>query len=261
MLTLANKTIASHFLLGTAQYPSPEILQKAIKAANTDVITVSIRRQKPATNNPFWDYLKTCDCHILPNTAGCFSAKEAIVTAQMARELFATNWIKLEVIGDDHTLQPNPLELIKASKELIKQGFQVFPYCTDDLVCCQALVDLGCDILMPLAAPIGSGKGILNPYALRLLRQRFSDITLIIDAGIGKPSQAAAVMEMGMDGVLLNTAVALAHDPINMASAFAKAIESGHQAYQAGLMPSRDMARSSTPLLGKAFEELTGWKK
>jgi thiazole synthase len=254
MLKIGDQEVHSRFLLGTARYPSPEILKQAIEAAQTEIITVSIRRQSPGLkNNPFWELIKSLDCHILPNTAGCFSAKEAVFTAKMARELFNTNWIKVEVMGDDHTLQPHPMELIKATEELIKDGFEVFPYCTDDLICCQELVNVGCRILMPLASHIGSGKGILNPYSLKLLRERFPDKTIIIDAGIGKPSHAVEAMEMGMDAVLLNTAVARSAHPIQMAEAFSKAIFAGRLAYEAGMMVSQDMAHMSTPMIGKPF--------
>lgn len=258
MLKIGNEIVQSRFLLGTSQYPSPEVLRQAICAAKTDVITVSIKRQSPNIQcNPFWDFLQAIDCHILPNTAGCFSATEAIATAHMARELFNTHWIKLEVIGDDYTLQPNPIELIKAAERLLSDGFEVLPYCTDDFVCCKELVNSGCTTLMPLASPIGSGKGIINPYALQLLRDRFPDITLIIDAGIGRPSHALQAIEMGMDAVLLNTAVALANNPVQMAGAFAKAIEAGRTAFEAGMIMSRDMARRSTPLIGKPFWQET----
>ncbi len=254
MLTIGNTQLSSRFFLGTAQYPSPEVLKTAVIAAKTEVLTVSIRRQSlDSHNNPFWELLKSLDCHILPNTAGCFSAEEAIVTARMARELFNTHWIKLEVMGDEHTLQPNPIELIKAAAVLVEEGFEIFPYCTDDLVCCRELINLGCNILMPLASPIGSGQGILNPYAIRLLRDRFPDKTLVIDAGIGKPSHAIQAMEYGVDAVLLNTAVAQANDPVVMARAFAKAIEAGRLAYKAGMIPARETAQMSTPLLGKPF--------
>jgi thiazole synthase len=257
MFQIADKTVKSRLLLGTSQYPSPDILEAAIKASKTDIVTVSLRRQLTGkSHNPFWSLLQSIGCHILPNTAGCFSAKEAITTAMMAREIFQTHWIKLEVIGDDYTLHPNSFELVKAAKELIKEGFEVFPYCTDDVVCCRELVESGCRILMPLAAPIGTAKGILNPSALQLLRERFPNITLIVDAGIGKPSQAAEAMEMGIDAVLLNTAVALAHDPIKMAVAFAKGIEAGHEAFQAGIVASSEVARASTPIIGRPFWEI-----
>ncbi len=255
MWQLAGKTITSRFLLGTAQYPTLEIMQKSITAAQTNVLTVSLKRETSLAQqkNYFFDAIKSTHCHLLPNTAGCKTADEAIMTAQMAREIFATNWIKLEVIGDDYTLQPDPFGLLTATKKLIELGFEVFPYCTDDLVLCQRLIDLGCNILMPWAAPIGSGKGLLNPYALEMLRQRFPNTTLIIDAGIGKPSHATQAMEMGYDAVLLNTAVSLANDPILMANAFSHAITAGRQAYEAGVMPERNMAHASTSLLDTPF--------
>ena len=254
MLTIGDVKINSRFFLGTAKYPSIEILKASILSAKTEVLTVSIRRKSPgAGKNAFFELLKSLNCHILPNTAGCFTEKEAVVTAQLARELFCTNWIKLEVIGNEHTLEPNSDELIKAAKTLIKEGFEVFPYCTDDLICCKKLVDLGCKILMPLAAPIGSRKGILNPHALKALRDRFPDKIIIVDAGIGKPSHAIQAMEYGIDGVLLNTAVAESVNPERMALAFSKAIDAGRIAFETGLMPERDFARMSTPLIGKPF--------
>jgi len=255
MWQLAEKTIASRFLLGTAQYPSLDVMRNAIIAAETQVITVSLRRQRPSNTheNTFWDSIKTLNCHLLPNTAGCHSAQDAITTAEIAREVFGTHWIKLEVIGDDYNLQPDPFELVAAARELVKRGFEVFPYCTDDFIVCQRLIDCGCKILMPWAAPIGTGKGIIHPDALLMLRTRLPHVTLIIDAGIGKPSHAAHAMEMGFDGVLLNTAVANAMDPIMMASAFKDAIHAGHQAFLAGTMRERNTAQPSTSLLDTPF--------
>jgi thiazole synthase len=171
----------------------------------------------------------------------------------MAREIFNTNWIKLEVIGDEYNLQPDPFELVKAAELLIKKGFEVFPYCTDDLVLCQRLLDNGCKILMPWAAPIGSGKGIINPYSLETLRQRLPDATLIVDAGIGKPSHAVQAMELGYDAVLLNTAVSLAKNPQQMAGAFRDAVRAGRSAYEAGMMLERNMAHSCTPIIDTPF--------
>lgn len=244
----------SRLILGTAQYPSPQILEDSIIKSGVDIITVSLRRQLPSKNkNIFWEMLCALDVKILPNTAGCFTTKEAVATAEMARELFETNWIKVEVIGDDYTLQPNPIELIKATKVLINKGFEVFPYCTDDLILCKELVNCGCDVLMPLASPIGTGKGILNPYALSLLRDRFPETTIIVDAGIGKPSHAVCAMELGVDAVLLNTAVALADDPAKMAESFSLAVQSGRLAYESGLMLERNVAHASTPLVGRPF--------
>lgn len=245
--------IKNRFLLGTALYPSLDIMSQSIIAAEANVITVSLRRQLCANNkeNRFWDHIKELNCKILPNTAGCHNAKEAVTTAMIARELFETNWIKLEVIGDSDTLQPDPLELLNACEQLIAKNFFVLPYCTEDLIIAQHLVAMGCKILMPLAAPIGSGKGVINPYALKLLRQRFPELILIIDAGLGTPSHATQVMELGYDAVLLNSAVALAHDPIKMARAFNYAIKSGRLAFEAGRMPERNFACPSTPLIDR----------
>lgn len=255
MWHLADKLISNRLLLGTAQYPSLQIMQDAILASKAEVITVSLRREEKASNqtSAFWDYIKTIPCHLLPNTAGCHNAVDAITTAEMAREIFETNWIKLEVIGDHYNLQPDPFELVKAAKELVDRGFEVFPYCTDDVVLCQRLVDAGCRILMPWGAPIGSGKGLINPYALKTLRARFPKQTLIVDAGIGKPSDAAQALELGFDGVLLNTAVAHSSNPIMMAEAFNAAIIAGRLAYEAGMMETQDFARPSTPLLNTPF--------
>lgn len=255
MWQLANKTLTSRFMLGTAQYPSLQIMREAIITAQTKVITVSLKRQSPQekAGDAFWNVIKELDCHLLPNTAGCHNANDAITTAEMAREIFNTNWIKLEVIGDDYNLQPDIFELVKAAKILIEKGFEVFPYCTDDLVLCQRLIDCGCKILMPWAAPIGSGKGIINPYALEILRARLPNVTLIIDAGIGKPSHAVQAMELGIDGVLLNTAVSLAKNPIQMAAAFRDAVIAGRAAFEAGMMPERNIAHPSTSLLDTPF--------
>jgi thiazole synthase len=255
MWTVAGKHLTSRFLIGTAQYPSLEVMTQAIALSGTNIITVSLKRQSSAIkgNHLFWQTIRQSHYHLLPNTAGCHQAEEAIHLAEMARELFQTHWIKLEVIGDDYNLQPDPFELVKAAAELIRRGFEVFPYCTDDLVLCKRLIDCGCNILMPWAAPIGSGKGIINSYALETLRHRLPDTILIVDAGIGKPSQAARVMEMGFDGVLLNTAVATALNPITMASAFRDAIIAGRTAFEAGLVPEREMACPSTPLVDTPF--------
>ena len=255
MWQLDDQSLESRLLIGSALYPSPSIMQDAIRASGAGVVTLSLRRQNPGAGggNDFWALLRELDLHLLPNTAGCHSVKEAITTAQMARELFDTRWIKLEVIGDEYNLQPDPFGLLDATRELISQGFEVLPYCTDDLVLCEKLVDAGCRILMPWGAPIGTGKGLINPYALNTLRQRMPDITLIVDAGIGAPSHAAQALEMGYDGVLLNTAVAQASDPVAMATAFKHAVSAGRLAYEAGVMPARDMAQPSTPVLGTPF--------
>ena len=255
-MTLAiNDTILqSRFFLGTAGYPSPDALAKSIKAANPGLLTVSLRREsKAGKGQNFWNIIKGFKLPILPNTAGCASAQEAITTAEMAREIFETNWIKLEVIGDDYTLQPDPYRLLEATETLIKKGFEVFPYMTDDLILANRLSDLGCDILMPWGAPIGSGRGLNNPYALKLLRDRFPNKTLVVDAGIGAPSHAAAAMEIGYDAVLLNTAVSKSGNPAQMATAFAKAIDAGREAYLAGIIAEQESATASTPLIDKPF--------
>ena len=252
---IGGKELNSRLFIGSALYPSPEIMRDAIKASESEVVTVSLRRQNPGqqSGESFWDYLKNTGLHILPNTAGCHSVKEAITTAQMAREIFDTNWIKLEVIGDDYNLQPDPFGLLEATQELIAQGFEVFPYCTDDLVLCQKLVEAGCTILMPWGSPIGTGQGLLNPFALKTIRERMPNIQLLVDAGLGLPSHACQAMEMGFDGVLLNSAIALAQDPVAMAKAFADAVNAGHSAYQSGAMPPREAAQPSSPVVGQPF--------
>ncbi len=253
--TLADQQISSRLFIGSAMYPSPQIMRESIIASGSDVVTVSLRRQAPQAGggNQFWDSLKDLNKLILPNTAGCHSVQEAVTTAQMARELFNTNWIKLEVIGDEYNLQPDPFGLLEATKELISQGFEVFPYCTDDLVLCEKLVEAGCRILMPWGAPIGTGKGLMNPYALKTIRKRLPNITLVVDAGIGAPSHAVQAMELGYDAVLLNTAVAQATDPVKMATAFKHAMLAGRAAYESGVMPERDLAQPSTPTIGTPF--------
>ncbi len=247
--------LQSRFLIGSAQYPSPLVLRNAVEKSGAQVITVSLRRQTPERQggNRFWDELRTLGIHILPNTAGCHSVEEAVALAQMSRELFLTNWIKLEVIGDDYNLQPDPLKLVKAAERLIALDFNVFPYCTDDLVLCRTLAEAGCEVVMPWGAPIGTGQGLNNPYSLATIRDRLPETKLIIDAGIGKPSDACQAMEMGYDGVLLNTAVAKAMDPVRMADSFRGAITAGRLAFQAGVIHKRQSASPSTPTVGMPF--------
>lgn len=255
MWKIADREVNSRLLIGSALYPSPDIMCKAIRASQSDIVTVSLRRQAfdGAAGEQFWGLIKELDINILPNTAGCHSAKEAITTAQMARELFNTNWIKLEVIGDDYSLQPDPFALLEATQELCAQGFEVFPYCTDDFVLCEKLLTAGCRILMPWGAPIGTGKGLMNPYALKQLRQRLPEATLIVDAGIGAPSHASQAMELGYDAVLLNTAVAAANKPIAMGEAMGLAVQAGRLAYEAGIIQEQETAQPSTPTLGTPF--------
>ena len=254
---IGDVTLESRFFLGSAGYPSPEVLRQSILASGAQVVTLGLRRQlgidgNARSDNGFVDVVRSTGVHLLPNTAGCHSVQEAITTAHMAREVFNTPWIKLEVIGDDYTLQPDTLNLVQAAEHLIKEGFWVLPYTTDDLVLCKRLVDVGCQAVMPWAAPIGTGRGPMNPYALQTLRQRLQ-VPLLVDAGLGLPSHACQVMEWGFDGVLLNTAVALAQDPVAMAGAFADAVCAGRAAYQSGAMAQHDAAQPSTPVLGTPF--------
>ena len=244
--------VPSALMLGTAQYPSPAILAAAFRASAAGIATVSLRREQGGGQD-FWALIQGLGVRLLPNTAGCHTVKEAVTTAHMARELFGTPWIKLEVIGHADTLQPDVLALVEAARLLAADGFEVFPYCTEDLTVCARLVEAGCRVLMPWGAPIGSGRGLNNAYGLRSLRAHMPDVPLVVDAGIGLPSHAAQAMELGYDAVLLNTAVALAGDPVAMARAMALAIEAGRAAFLADPMPARDMAAPSTPVIGRAF--------
>jgi thiazole synthase len=246
----------SRILIGTARYESPTHLVDAVRAADPALITVSLRRQvhgQSVSGESFWSILRSLGRPFLPNTAGCNTAKDAINTAMMARELFATDLIKLEVIGDETNLQPDPFGLIAAAEELVQRGFKVFPYCTDDLVVCRRLLDVGCEVLMPWAAPIGTGQGPRNPRALRELRERLPDIPLIVDAGLGLPSHACQVMEWGFDAILINTAVSRAINTAMMAEAFANGVKAGRSGYLAGPMPVQELAIASTPEFGRPF--------
>jgi thiazole synthase len=246
--------LKSRLLLGTSRYPSPAILERAVKASGAEVVTVSLRRESGAgkAGQAFWSLIQSMGVRVLPNTAGCHSVKEAVTTAHMARELFDTPWIKLEVIGEADTLQPDVFGLVEAARILSEDGFEVFPYTTEDLVVAERLVEAGCRVLMPWGAPIGSARGLNNVYGLRSMRAHFPEIPLVVDAGLGVPSHAAAAMELGYDAVLLNTAVAEAGDPVEMARAFALGVEAGRAAYLAQPMEPRDMAVPSTPVIGKA---------
>jgi len=252
---IGGKTLKSRMLIGSALYPSPANMEDAIKESEAQIVTVALRRQAAGEGggNNFWDIIKELNIHVLPNTAGCHSAKEAITTAEMAREVFNTNWVKLEVIGDQYNLQPDPFETVKAAEILIKEGFEVFPYTTDDLVVAKRLADVGCKILMPWGSPIGSGQGLMNPSNLKAIRKQFPELKLIVDAGIGKPSDAVEAMQLGYDGILLNSAIALAQDPVKMAKAFKYATEAGRLGYEAGTMQEREFASPSTPTIGTPF--------
>ena len=244
----------SRLLLGTARYPSPAILEESVRRSGTEIVTVSLRREAAGgrVGGSFFEMIRMLGVHVLPNTAGCHSVSEAVLTAKMARELLGTDWIKLEVIGHHDTLQPDDFALVEAARILCGEGFKVFPYTTDDLVVAERLLEAGCEVLMPWCAPIGSAMGPVNMMALKSMRGHFPDVPLIVDAGIGRPSHAAQVMEIGYDAVLLNTAVAGANDPVLMAAAFAQAIDAGRKAYLAGPLEPRDMAVPSTPVIGKA---------
>src|SRR6267378_1422808 len=247
--------LSSRLLLGTARYRSPAVLAEAVKASGAEVVTVSLRRESGVdrAGQAFWSFIRELGVRVLPNTAGCHSVKEAVTTAHMARELFGTRWIKLEVIGEDDTLQPDVFGLVEAARILSGEGFEVFPYTTEDLVVAEKLLEAGCRVLMPWGAPIGSGRGLNNLFGLKALRAHFPDVPLVIDAGIGVPSHAAQAMELGFDAVLINTAVAQAANPVLMAEAFAQAVEAGRAARQAGPMEPRDLAVPFTPVIGTAI--------
>lgn len=255
MVAFYGEPFSSRLLIGTALYPSPAVMQQAIRASGAELVTVSVRRETAGgkSGDAFWSLIRELGVKVLPNTAGCHSVREAVTTARLARELFDTSRIKLEVIADSETLQPDVVGLVEAAQTLIKDGFEVYPYCTEDLGVAQRLVDAGCRVIMPWAAPIGSARGITNREALKLLRQRLPDITLVVDAGLGAPSHAAEALELGYDAVLLNTAVAKAADPVTMANAFRLAVDAGRAAFEAGLMTPRDFASPSTPVVGTPF--------
>jgi thiazole synthase len=255
LLRLPGADPVPRLLLGTSGYPSPDALARSVRASGSGVVTVSVRRESAGerAGQAFWSLIAELGVRVLPNTAGCRDVRSAVTTAEMAREIFETDWIKLEIVGDEETQHPDPFGLVEAAGNLVKRGFTVFPYMTDDLVLAERLVDAGCTILMPWASPIGSGRGIANPAALRRLRERFRTQTLIVDAGLGLPSHAAQAMEFGFDAVLVNSAVAGADDPPAMAAAFAHAVEAGRLGWQAGPMPQRDTSVPSTPLVGMPF--------
>ncbi|MFQ5512039.1 MAG: thiazole synthase [Candidatus Krumholzibacteriia bacterium] len=250
-LDIAGKSFASRLILGTSKYPSPEILLEALEASGTEAVTVAIRRVNldDRSQENILNLIDRGRYFVLPNTAGCFTAKEAVLTARLAREALGTHWVKLEVIGDDDTLFPDVAELLKATETLLGEGFTVLPYCNDDPVTCQKLARMGCPAVMPLGAPIGSGMGIRNPYNLRIIRETVP-VPVIVDAGVGTASDVAVAMELGVDAVLLNTAVAEAQHPVEMARAMRLAAEAGRLAFRAGRIPKRLYASASSPLEG-----------
>ncbi len=255
MLQLYGTSVRSRLLLGTARYPSPAVLAEAVRASRAEIVTVSVRRESGGerSGQAFWSLIRELGVRVLPNTAGCHSVKEAVTTAHMAREVFGTPWIKLEVIGEDDTLQPDVFGLTEAARILCGEGFEVFPYTTEDLVVAERLIAAGCGVLMPWGAPIGSGRGLNNLFGLHALRAHFPGVPLIVDAGLGVPSHAAQALEAGCDAVLINTAVAQAGNPALMATAFAQAVAAGRTAYEAGPIEARDFAAPSTPVVGTAF--------
>ncbi len=250
-LEIAGKEFQSRLILGTSKYPSPDIMLEALQASGTEMVTVAIRRLNldDRSQENILNLIDRSRYFVLPNTAGCFTAREAVLTARLAKEALGTRWVKLEVIGDDDTLFPDVTELLKAAEQLIAEGFIVLPYCNDDPVTCQKLARMGCPAVMPLGAPIGSGMGIRNPYNLRIIRETV-DVPVIVDAGVGTASDTAVAMELGIDAVLLNTAVAEAQHPVHMARAMRLAAEAGRLAYRAGRIPKKLYASASSPLEG-----------
>ncbi len=248
-LVIGGRELRSRLLLGTGGFPSLQTLAAAIEASDSELVTVALRRVDPAARGSLIDVLDAAGVALLPNTAGCFTARDAVLTARLAREAFATDWVKLEVIGDEDTLLPDAPELLRAAEELVDDGFVVLPYTTDDPVLARRLADVGCAAVMPLGSPIGSGMGIRNPYNLTLVRQAV-DVPVILDAGVGTASDAAVAMELGCDGVLCASAIARAEDPVGMAHAMRLAVDAGHRARAAGRIPRRLFATPSTPDTG-----------
>jgi thiazole synthase len=250
-LVIAGRTLRSRLLLGTGGFSSLELMAEAIRASGSELVTVALRRVDPSARGSLLDVLADAGVQLLPNTAGCHTARDAVLTAKLAREAFATDWIKLEVIGDEDTLLPDAPELLRAAEELVDEGFTVLPYTTDDPVLARRLQDVGCAAVMPLGAPIGSGMGIRNPYNLALLRHAVR-VPVVLDAGIGTASDAALAMELGCDAVMAASAIARAEDPVRMACAMRHAVEAGRLAHTAGRIPRRLYATPSTPDEGLA---------
>ncbi len=250
-LIIAGKSFTSRLLMGSALFPNQRMMLDALTASECEMVTIAIRRiNLNSPQHAVSELLRQPHYHLLPNTAGCFTATEAVLTAELAREALQTDWVKLEVIGDRDTLYPDSVELLNAAAQLVAKGFIVMAYAPDDVVVCQRLADLGCAAVMPLASPIGSGQGIANPYNLALIRSKLA-VPVIVDAGIGTASDAALAMELGADAVLLNSAVARADDPVAMARAMNYAVQAGRLAYNAGRIPKKFYAESASPLAGK----------
>ena len=252
-LVIAGKAFSSRLIVGTGKYPSTEAMVQAHEASGAHMITVAVRRVNISdrTKESLLDYIDTSKYFLLPNTAGCYSADEAIRTARLGREAGLSNWVKREVIGDERTLFPDNEELLVATRALVKEGFVVLPYTNDDLVVARKLIGAGAAAVMPVGAPIGSGMGIQNHANLRILRERITEVPLIVDAGVGTASDAAVAMELGADGVLMNTAIAGAQDPVSMAEAMKLAVQAGRLAYRAGRIPRKSYATASSPVDGR----------
>ncbi len=248
-LRIAGRTFQSRLLLGTGGFPSLELLAEAIALSGSELVTVALRRIDPTARGSLVDVLADAGVLLLPNTAGCYTARDAVLTAKLAREAFATDWVKLEVIGDEDTLLPDAPELLRAAEQLVDDGFVVLPYTTDDPILARRLVDVGCVAVMPLGSPIGSGMGIRNPYNISLIREAVQ-VPVVLDAGIGTASDAALAMELGCDAVMAASAIARAQDPVRMAGAMRHAVEAGRLARTAGRIPRRLYATASTPSEG-----------
>jgi thiazole synthase len=251
VLTIAGRTLRSRLLLGTGGFPSLALLAESIRASGSELVTVALRRVDPTARGSLMDVLDQEGVELLPNTAGCFTARDAILTAKLAREAFSTDWVKLEVIGDEDTLLPDAPELLKAAERLVDDGFTVLPYTTDDPVLARRLVDVGCAAVMPLGAPIGSGMGIRNPYNIALIREAVQ-VPVVLDAGVGTASDATLAMELGCDAVMVASAVSRAQDPVAMAAAMRAAVHAGRLAHGAGRIPRRTYATPSSPVQGRA---------
>jgi thiazole synthase len=248
-LTIADEKFDSRLILGTGGVPSLDVLERAIVASGTQLVTVALRRVEASTSGSLLDVLDRCQVKLLPNTAGCMTSREAVLTAKLAREAFGTSWVKLEVIGDETTLLPDPVELLDAAERLVADGFTVLPYTNDDPITARRLADIGCAAVMPLGSPIGSGLGIRNPHNIALIREAVT-VPVVLDAGIGTASDAALAMELGCDAVLLATAVTRAREPELMAQAMRHAVTAGRLAHQAGRIPKRWHAEASTQITG-----------
>jgi thiazole synthase len=253
ILEIGSHRFRSRLLVGTSRYPNPQVMLDALEAAGTELVTVAIRRMnvEDQSSESVLSLLREHGYRLLPNTAGCYTAREAVLVARLAREALDTDLIKLEVIGDDETLLPDVEQLIQAARDLVDDGFEVMAYTNDDPITCRKLAELGCAAVMPLASPIGSGMGLVNPYNLRIIREEVADTPLIVDAGIGTASDATKAMELGYDGVLVNTSIADAQHPVQMATAMRQAVAAGRNAFQAGRMPQRLYAQNSSPMEGR----------